>query len=91
MTRANGPQTSLALDSGATIYFFSNQDLLQSIKESDKAMKIHCGRTTFDQEMIGRLKDKLKYLLLLKGDVCITKDDIANFYPWENWWKKDTG
>ena len=28
MTRANVPQTSLVLDSGTTIYFFSNQGLL---------------------------------------------------------------
>ena len=38
MTRVNIPQTSLALDSGVIIHFFSNQDLLQSIKESNKAI-----------------------------------------------------
>ena len=32
VTRVNVPQTSLALDSGATIHFFSNQELLQAIK-----------------------------------------------------------
>ena len=43
LTRANVPQLLLALDSGATIHFFSNQELLQSIKKSDRVMKIHCG------------------------------------------------
>ena len=47
MTRANVPQTSLGIDSGATIHFFSNQDLLQLIKGT-KLMKIRCGGTTFD-------------------------------------------
>ena len=51
MTRAV-PQTSHALDSGATIHFFGNQDLLQSIKEIDKSMKINCGGTTFNQAMV---------------------------------------
>ena len=50
LTRVNVPQLSLALDSGATIHFFSNQELLQSIKKSDRAMKIHCGGSTFDQQ-----------------------------------------
>ena len=51
MTRANVPQTSFAIDSGATIHFFSNQDLLQSVK-AIKSMRIHCGGTTFDQAMV---------------------------------------
>ena len=42
LTRENVPQTSLAIDSGATIYFFSNEELLQSIKATN-ATKIHCG------------------------------------------------
>ena len=54
MTKANVPQTSLALESGATIHLFSNQDLLQPIKAT-KPMKIHCGGTTFDQAIIGRI------------------------------------
>ena len=65
ITTANVPQKSLALDSGATIHFFSNQDLLQSIKAT-KSMKIHYGGTTFGQAMIGRLQDELKHLLLQK-------------------------
>ena len=48
MARMNVPQTSLAIDSGATIHFFSNKDLLQSVKAT-KAVKIHCDRSTFDQ------------------------------------------
>ena len=38
VTRVNVLQTSLALDSGASIYFFSNQELLQAIKKSDNLM-----------------------------------------------------
>ena len=78
VTRANVPQTSLALDSGATIHFFSNQELLQAIKKSDNLMTIHCGGTTFDQAMIGRLRDELKHLPLPKGEVCVAKDEIVN-------------
>ena len=78
VTRENVPQTSLALDSGATIHFFSNQELLQAIKKSDNSMKIHCGGTTSDQVMIGRLRDELKHLPLPKGEVCVTKDGITN-------------
>ena len=78
VTRANVPQTSLALDSGTTIHFFSNQELLQAIKKSDNSMTIYCGGTTFDQAMIGHLRDKLKYLPLPKGEVCVAKDRITN-------------
>ena len=78
VTRANVPQTSLALDSGATIHFFSNQDLLQAIKKSNKPITIHCGGSTFNQAMMGRLRDELRHLPLPKGEVCIAKDGIAN-------------
>ena len=77
-TRANVSQTALALDSGATIHFFSNQELLQAVKESDKSIRIHCGGSTFNQAMVGRLHEELKHLPLPKGDVCIAKDGIAN-------------
>ena len=43
LTSANVPQTSLAIDSGATIHFFSNEDLLRSIKAT-KLVKIHYGQ-----------------------------------------------
>ena len=69
---------SLALDSGATIHSFSNQELFQAIKKSDNLMTINCGGSTFDQSMIGRLRDELKHLPLPKGEVCIAKDGIAN-------------
>ena len=52
LTRANVPQTSLGIDSGATIHFFSNKDLLQPVK-AIKSVKIHCGRSTFNQAMVG--------------------------------------
>ena len=61
LTRANAPQTSLAIDSGAAIHFFSNKDILQLVKAT-KAVNIHCGRLTFDQAMIGRFCNKLKHL-----------------------------
>ena len=48
VARAYIPQTSLALDSGATIHFFSNQELLQAVKKSDKPITIHCGGSTFN-------------------------------------------
>ena len=44
-------------------------------------MTIHCGGSTFDQAMIGRLCYKLKHLPLPKGEVCVTKDGIANLLP----------
>ena len=77
LTRANVPQTSLAIDSGATIHFFSNKDLLQSVKVT-KAVKIHCGGSTFDHVMVGQICNKLKHLSLPKGKICIAKNGIAN-------------
>ena len=77
LTRANVPQTSLAIDSGATIHFFSNKELLQSIKAT-KATKIHCSGSTFDHAMVGHIRNELKYLPLLRGKICIAKDEIAN-------------
>ena len=41
-------------------------------------MTIHCGGSTFDQAMIGHLRDGLKHLPLPKGEVCVAKDGIAN-------------
>ena len=78
MTRANVPQTSLALDSGATILFFSSQELLHAIKKSNNSMTIHCGISTFDQAMIWRLCGELKHLPFPKREVCVAKDGIAN-------------
>ena len=43
-TRVNVSQTSLAIDSRATVHFFSNLELLQSIETA----KIHCGGASFD-------------------------------------------
>ena len=62
-TRANVSQTSLAIDSGAMVHFFSNKELLQSIKPIKK-MKIHCGGSTFDQCHAGRIRKELEYLPL---------------------------
>ena len=77
LTRANVQQTSLAIDSGATINFFSNEDLLQSVKAT-KAVKIHCGGLTFDQAMVGQIHNKLKHVPLPERRICIAKDRIAN-------------
>ena len=76
-TRANVPQTSLAINSGATIHFFSNQELLQLIKPIKK-MKIHWGGTSFDPCMAGPIRKKLQHLPLLMKKICIAKDRIAN-------------
>ena len=78
VTRANVPQTSLALDSGATIHFFSNQELLQAIKKSDSSMTIHCGGSTFNQAMEEHLRNELNHLSSPKREVCVAKDEFAN-------------
>ena len=75
LTRANVLQTSLAIDSGATIHFFSNEDLLQSVKAT-KSVKIHCGGSTFNRAMVGWIYIKLKHLPLPRGRICIAKDKI---------------
>ena len=77
LTRANIPQTSLAINSGATIHFFCNQDLLQSIKAT-KSIGIHCGGTTFDYAIVDRFHNELKHLPHPKGKICITKDGTSN-------------
>ena len=77
LTRANVPQAALAIDSGATIHFFCNQDLLQSIKAT-KSMTIHCGGSTFDHTMIGRINNELKHLPPPRRRICIAKDGIVN-------------
>ena len=77
LTRANVSQTTLAIDSGATIHFFSNKDLLQSIKLIKK-MKIHCGGSTFDQYHAGKIRKELAHLPLPRKKICIATDGIAN-------------
>ena len=77
LTSANVPQTSLAINSGATIHRFSNEDLLHSVKAT-KETNIHCGGSTFDYAMVGHICNKLKHLPLPKGKICIAKDRIAN-------------
>ena len=83
LTRANIPQTSLNIDSGATIHFFSNEDLLQLVKTT-KSMRIYCDRTTFNQAMVGCIRNKLKHLPLSRGRICIAKDGITNLLSMEN-------
>ena len=84
VTRANVPQTSLVLNSGATIHFFSNQELLQAIKKSNNSMTIHCGGSTFDQAMIGRLHNELKHLPFLKEKCVLPKMALQIYYPLES-------
>ena len=76
-TRANVSQTSLAIDSGATVHFFSNPELLRSIK-SIKTAKIHCGGTSFDQCEAGLLRKELRHLPLPRKKIFLAKDGIAN-------------
>ena len=85
VTRANAPQTSLALDSSATIHISSSQEVLHAIKKSNNLMTIHYGVTTLDQAMIGRLQDESEYLHLQKGEVCVVKDGIQICYQWETY------
>ena len=56
--RANVSQPSLAIDSCATGHFFSNLELLRSIKTIEKT-KIYCGGTSFDQCEAGLLRKEL--------------------------------
>ena len=44
-TRANLPHTALVLDSGATIYFFSNKRMMKSINDDEEPVKIRCWGT----------------------------------------------
>ena len=76
-TRANVSQTTLALDSGATVHFFSNIKLLRSVKTIE-GMKIHCGGTSFNQCKAGKLRKELKHLPLPKKQICVATDGIAN-------------
>ena len=77
LTQTNVPQTLLVINSGATIHFSSNQDLLQSIKVT-KLMTIYCGGSTFDHAMVGSIINELKHLSLPRGRICIAKKGIAN-------------
>ena len=76
-TRANVSQTSLAIDSGATVHFFSNSELLQSIK-TIKTAKIYCGGTSFDQCEPGLLRRELRHLPFPRKKIFLAKDEIAN-------------
>ena len=77
LTKANVLQTSLAIDSGTTVHFFSNKELLQLIKQIKK-MKIHCGGSTFDQCHAGRIRKELQHLPLPRKKICIATNGIAN-------------
>ena len=77
LTRANVPQTSLAIAMCTTIHFFSNKDLLPLVKTT-KVMKIHYGGTTFDQVMVGHICKELKHFSLARRKICIANDGIAN-------------
>ena len=82
LTRANVSPTTLAIDSGATIYFFSNKELLHLIKPIKK-MKIHCGWLTFDQCHAGRIRKELERLPLPRKKFYIATDGIANLISME--------
>ena len=77
VTRANVSQTTLAIDSGATIHFFSNRALLEAIKLIKK-MTIHCGGSTFNQCHAGMIRKELAHLPLPRKKICIANDGIAN-------------
>ena len=60
VTRANVQQTSLVLDSGATIHFFGNVDLLYMLQEKKESEKytVHCGGRSFKHRTMGRLREE---------------------------------
>ena len=76
-SRANVPQTSLAIDNGATVQFFSNWELLKLIKLFKK-MKIRCGGSSFIQCKAGLIHTEMRHLPIQRKKICITKDGIAN-------------
>ena len=80
MTRANVQQNSLVLDSGATIHFFSNEDLLYMLREMKESEKftIHCGGRSFKLGTVGKLRKELQHLPLPKEDICLYTDGVAN-------------
>ena len=41
-------------------------------------MTIHCGGSTFDHAIVGRICTELKHPPLPRGRICIAKDGIAN-------------
>ena len=78
VTRANVPQTTLAIDSGATIHFFSNPELLKLIREIINKFTVHCGGKSFQHGTMGQVRDDLRHLPLPKGEVCLFRDGVAN-------------
>ena len=78
MTGANVPQTVLVLDSGATIHFFSNENMMKDIHNGPEPLRIHCGGKSWDQYAVGELCDDLKHLSLPQGPMYIAKDGIGN-------------
>ena len=61
-TGANVPQTVLVLDIVATIYFFSNENMMKNIHDGPELLRIHYGGKSWDQYAVGELCDDLKYL-----------------------------
>ena len=78
MTRANVPQNTLALDSGASVHFFSNENLMEKCYELGRASTIHCGGISSSYSTVGILNKELKKLPLPQGPVYVTKNGIAN-------------
>ena len=78
MTRANVPQNTLALDSGASVHFFSNKNLMEKCYELGRASTIHCGGISSSYSTVGILNKELKKLPLPQGPVYVTKNGISN-------------
>ena len=53
MTRANVPQNTLALDIGASVHFFSNENLMEKCYELGKASTTHCGGISSRYSTVG--------------------------------------
>ena len=61
-TRANVPQNSLVLDSGATVHLISNPEMMQKLHHKSNSTTIHCGGKSWNHTKAGELCDDLKEL-----------------------------
>ena len=80
MIRSNVPQTVLVLDSGATIHFFSSENMMKNIHDGPEPLRIHFGGKAWNQYAIGELCDNLNHLPLSQRLMYIAKDGIGNLH-----------
>ena len=68
-TRANVPQNSLVLDSGATVHLISNPEMMQKLHHKSNSTTIYCGGKSWNHTRARELCDDLKELPLPQGKV----------------------